>query len=155
MKRFLTFAFAFLFSGSMALMAQSSDPNASQPSTAPSASQSSDNSAQPAQADQQTSKAEKKEEKAEKKEAKAAAKGKDMRLTGWVKEDNGKVVFVNDKDKQSWDIANPDAVKGHEGHHVKVRAKLDETNHSVTIDKLTMMKKSKQSGDMKSQNPGS
>ncbi|HKW76988.1 MAG TPA: hypothetical protein VJN64_15765 [Terriglobales bacterium] len=155
MKRFLTFAFAFLFSGSMALMAQSSDPNASQPSTAPSASQSSDNSAQPAQADQQTSKAEKKEEKAEKKEAKAAAKGKDMRLTGWVKEDNGKVVFVNDKDKHSWDIANPDAVKGHEGHHVKVRAKLDETNHSVTIDKLTMMKKSKQSGDMKSQNPGS
>jgi hypothetical protein len=148
MKRFLTFAFAFLFSSSMALMAQSSDPNASQPSTAPSASQSStpqtDNSAQSTQADQQDS-------KAEKKEAKAAAKGKDMRLTGWVKEDNGKTVFVNDKDKQSWDIANPDAVKGHEGHHVKVKAKLDEANHSVTIDKLTMMKKSKQSAETKSE----
>lgn len=159
MKRFLTFAFAFLFSSSMALMAQSSDPNASQSSSAPSASQPStaqtDNSAQASQADQQASTADKKEEKAEKKEAKAAAKGKDMRLTGWVKEDNGKVVFVNDKDKQSWDIANPDAVKGHEGHHVKVKAKLDETNHSVTIDKLTMMKKGKQSGEMKSQNPGS
>lgn len=154
MKRFLTFAFAFLFTGSMALMAQSSDPNASQSSTAPSAAQSStaqtDNSAQATQADEQNPKTEKKEEKAEKKEAKAAAKGKDMRLTGWVKEDNGKVVFVNDKDKQSWDIANPDAVKGHEGHHVKVRAKLDEANHSITIDKLTMMKKSKQSGETKS-----
>lgn len=84
--------------------------------------------------------------KAEKKEAKAAAKDKDMHLTGWVKDENGKTVFVNDKDKKSWDIANPEAVKGHEGHHVKVSAKLDEANHSVTIDKLTMMKKGKQTG---------
>ena len=86
----------------------------------------------------------KKVTKAEKKEAKAAEKGKDMRLTGWVKEEAGKTVFVNDKDKQSWDISNPDAVKGHEGHHVRVKAKLDESNHSLTVDKLTMMKKSKQ-----------
>jgi hypothetical protein len=91
----------------------------------------------------------KKVAKAEKKEAKAAEKGKDMRLTGWVKEEAGKTVFVNDKDKQSWDISNPDAVKGHEGHHVKVKAKLDEANHSLTVDKLTMMKKSKQSDEMK------
>jgi hypothetical protein len=56
---------------------------------------------------------------------------------------------VNDKDKQSWDISNQDAVKGHEGHHVKVSAKLDESNHSITVDKLTMMKKSKQSDEMK------
>lgn len=92
----------------------------------------------------------KKVAKAEKKEAKAAAKNKDMRLTGWVKEEGGKDVFVNDKDKQSWDISNQDAVKGHEGHHVRVKAKLDESNHSITVDKLTMMKKSKQSGEMKS-----
>ena len=85
----------------------------------------------------------KKVAKAEKKEAKAAAKGKAMRLTGWVKEEGGKDVFVNDKDKQTWDISNQDAVKGHEGHHVKVKAKLDESNHSITVDKLTMMKKSK------------
>jgi hypothetical protein len=85
--------------------------------------------------------------KAEKSEAKAAAKGKDMSLTGWIKEEGGKDVFVNDKDKKSWDIANPDAVKGHEGHHVKVKAKLDEANHSITVDKLSMMKKSKQSGE--------
>ena len=97
-----------------------------------------------------TTKSDKKVAKAEKKEAKAAEKGKDMRLTGWVKEEGGKDVFVNDKDKQSWDISNQDAVKGHEGHHVKVKAKLDETNHSMTVDKLTMMKKSKQSGETKS-----
>ena len=96
-----------------------------------------------------SSTSDKKVAKAEKKEAKAAEKGKDMRLTGWVKEEGGKAVFVNDKDKQSWDISNQDAVKGHEGHHVRVKAKLDESNHSITVDKLTMMKKSKQSGEMK------
>src|SRR3954462_3619172 len=91
----------------------------------------------------------KKVAKAEKKEAKAAAKNKDMSLTGWVKEEGGKDVFVNDKDKQSWDISNQDAVKGHEGHHVKVKAKLDESNHSINVDKLTMMKAKKQAGEMK------
>lgn len=99
-----------------------------------------------AQSDDNAAKQDKKVAKAEKKEAKAAEKGKDIALTGWVKNDNGKTVFVNDKDKQSWEIANPDAVKGHEGHHVKVKAKLDEANHSVTIDKLTMMRAAKQSG---------
>lgn len=92
----------------------------------------------------------KKVAKAEKKEAKAAAKGKDMRLTGWVKEEGGKDVFVNDKDKQTWDISNQDAVKGHEGHHVKVKAKLDESSHSLTVDKLTMMRKAKQADKTKS-----
>jgi hypothetical protein len=97
----------------------------------------------------QSTSSDKKVAKAEKKEAKAAAKNKDMRLTGWVKEEAGKDVFVNDKDKQSWDISNQDAVKGHEGHHVRIKAKLDESNHSLNVDKLTMMKKSKQSGEMK------
>jgi hypothetical protein len=124
MKRVLTLLCAMLFTFSMALAAQSTS----------------------GQSDNDTAKQNKKVAKAEKKEAKAAEKGKDMRLTGWIKDDNGKTVFVNDKDKQSWDIANPDAVKGHEGHHVKVKAKLDEANHSVTIDKLTMMRSSKQSG---------
>src|SRR6185312_852873 len=124
MKRLLTVLCAVLFSFSMALAAQSTS----------------------AQSDDNSAKQDKKIDKAEKKEAKAAEKGKDMKLTGWVKEESGKTVFVNDKEKKSWDIANPDAVKGHEGHHVKVSAKLDEANHSVTIDKLTMMRASKQSG---------
>jgi len=124
MKRLLTVLCAVLFSFSIALAAQSTS----------------------AQSDYNSAKQDKKIDKAEKKEAKAAEKGKDMKLTGWVKEESGKTVFVNDKDKKSWDIANPDAVKGHEGHHVKVSAKLDEANHSVTIDKLTMMRASKQSG---------
>jgi uncharacterized protein YxeA len=120
MKRILILLFAFMMSAALSLAAQES---ANQ-------DQSSGNS--------------KKVQKAEKKEAKAAQKGKDMTLTGWVREMNGKTVFVNDKDKQDWDISNMDAVKGHEGHHVKVKAKLDEANHSLTVDKLTMMRKGKQ-----------
>jgi len=93
-------------------------------------------------------KSDKKVAKAEKKEAKAAEKGKSMALTGWVKDQDGKAVFENDKDKQSWTISNPDAMKGHEGHHVKVKAKLNEADHSLTVEKLTMMRKGKQSAEM-------
>lgn len=94
-------------------------------------------------------KEEKKEEKAENKEAKKADKGKAMRLTGWVKEENGQTVFVNDKDKQSWNISNPDMVKGHEGHHVHVKATLDEGNHSMNVESVKMMRQGKQSAEMK------
>jgi len=130
MKRLLTLLFAFLLSASLSLMAQ-----------------------EPTSKDQ-SSTSDKKVQKAEKKEAKAAQKGKDMSLTGWVRDQGGKTVFENDKDKQAWDISNPDAVKGHEGHHVKVKAKLDEANHSLTVDKLSMLRKGKQSGEtQKSEEP--
>lgn len=94
-------------------------------------------------------KQDKKVAKAEKKEAKAAEKDKAMSLTGWIKTENGKPVFVNDKDKASWNISNPDAVQGHDGHHVKVKAKLNESDHSVNIEKVTMLRKSKQAGEEK------
>jgi hypothetical protein len=128
MKRLLTIAFAFLVTCSMSAFAQTTSGAA--------------------QSDNQAAKTDKKVETAEKKEAKAAAKGKDMSLTGWVKQEDGKTKFVNDKDKQSWAISNPDAVKGHEGHHVAVKAKLNETDHSLTVDNLKMMRKGKQSGEM-------
>jgi hypothetical protein len=92
-------------------------------------------------------KSDRKAEKFERKEAKAAEKGKSMSLTGWVKEQDGKTVFENDKDKQDWSIANADAVKGHEGHHVKVKAKLNEADHSMNVEKLSMMRKGKQSAE--------
>ena len=124
MKRVLTLLFAFLLTTSMALVAQT------------------DNSGN-------ANKQDKKVAKAEKKEANASEKGKSMSLTGWIKTEEGKPVFVNDKDKASWTISNPDAVQGHDGHHVKVKAKLNESDHSVNIEKLTMMRKSKQAGEDK------
>jgi hypothetical protein len=137
MKRLLTLVFAFVLTSSMMGFAQYGSDNSS--------NQSGNQSSQ----DKKATKAEKKEAKAEKKEAKAAEKGKSMRLTGWIKTENDKPVFVNDKDKQTWNIANPDAVQGHDGHHVKVKAKLNESDHSVNIESLKMLRKGKQSGDMK------
>lgn len=121
MKRVLTLLFAFLLTASLSVLAQdTSNPSGS---------------------------SDKKTSKAEKKEAKAAEKGKSMSLTGWVKDQDGKTVFVNDKDKQAWNISNPDAVKGHEGHHVKVKATLNEADHSINVEKLTMLRKGKQSAE--------
>ena len=86
----------------------------------------------------------KKVAKAETKEAEAAEKGKSMKLTGWVKMEGDKTTFVNDKDKQTWNVSNGDMLKGHDGHHIKIKAKLDESNHSLTVVSMKMMRKSKQ-----------
>src|ERR1035437_9184815 len=47
---------------------------------------------------------------------KAGTSAKAASITGKISDD-GKT-FVSDKDGKSWTINNPDAVKGHEGHHV-------------------------------------
>lgn len=124
MKRLITLLFALAMTASLSLAAQ-----------------------EPASKDQTAG--DKKVQKAEKKEAKAAEKGKTMSLTGWVKDQDGKTVFINDKDKEAWSISNLDAVKGHEGHHVKIKAKLNEADHSVDVEKLTMMRKAKQTTEEK------
>jgi hypothetical protein len=86
----------------------------------------------------------KKVAKAEKKEAKASEKGKALSLTGWVKTEGDKVTFVNDKDKQSWNVQNADVMKSHDGKHVKVKATLNETDHSIMVDSVKDMSASKQ-----------
>jgi len=82
MKQLLTIAFAFLVMCSISAFAQTSDA---------------------AQTDNNAAKTDKKVAKAEKSEAKAAAKGKDMSLTGWVKNDGGKTTFVKCADKKAND----------------------------------------------------
>lgn len=86
----------------------------------------------------------KKVAKAEKKEAKASEKGKALSLTGWVKTEGDKVSFVNDKDKQTWTVQNADVLKSHDGKHVKVKATLNETDHSMTVDSVKDMAARKQ-----------
>src|SRR5579872_5802345 len=49
----------------------------------------------------------------------SSAKAKLMTLRGTVSDD-GKA-FSDDKDQKSWTVQNPEALKGHEGHHVRVR----------------------------------
>lgn len=53
--------------------------------------------------------------------------------------DDGKA-FVSDKDSKSWTISNPDAVKGHEGHHVVLTAVVDADKNAVQVMSLKMAK---------------
>ena len=48
-------------------------------------------------------------------------------LKGTVKADGDKLTFVTDKDQKAWDVANPEALKGHEGHHVQLSAHVMKT----------------------------
>jgi len=60
-------------------------------------------------------------------------------------------VFVTDKNKTILKIDNQDAVKGHEGHHVKVTGTV--TGDTLHIDSVAMLKQpkaAKQTGEHKS-----
>jgi hypothetical protein len=68
----------------------------------------------------------------------AAVATKAVDVTGTIS-DSGKT-FVSDKDNKSWTIANPDAVKGHEGHHVVLTANVDSDKNEVHVVSLAMAK---------------
>jgi pentapeptide MXKDX repeat protein len=53
--------------------------------------------------------------------------------------DDGKS-FVADKDGKSWTIVNPDAIKGHEGHHVVLNAHVYPDKMEVHVMSLKMVK---------------
>ncbi len=67
---------------------------------------------------------------------KSDAAAKPTHITGKISDD-GKT-FVSDKDGKSWTINNPDAVKGHEGHHVVLKAKVSADATSVDVQSLKM-----------------
>jgi hypothetical protein len=48
--------------------------------------------------------------------------------------------FISDKDGKSWTIVNPDAVKGHEGHHVVLNAHVYPDKMEVHVMSLQMAK---------------
>jgi hypothetical protein len=51
-----------------------------------------------------------------------------------------KVVFVTDKGKKVLNVDNPDALKGHEGHHVTVNGHVNDANGSIHVESVKMMK---------------
>jgi hypothetical protein len=61
---------------------------------------------------------------------------KSASVTGKISDD-GKS-FVSDKDGKSWTISNPDAVKGHEGHHVTLKAHVSADKNEVDVVSLKM-----------------
>jgi hypothetical protein len=69
---------------------------------------------------------------------KADASKNAVQVTGKIGDD-GKT-FVSDKNSESWTITNPDAVKGHEGHHVTLTAHVDADKNEVHVMSLKMAK---------------
>ena len=69
----------------------------------------------------------------------ASAKAPLMTLKGTVKADGDKYTFV-DKDGKSWDVMNPEELKGHEGHHVQLSAHVYADKNSIQVMSVKMAK---------------
>jgi hypothetical protein len=63
-------------------------------------------------------------------------------VKGTISED-GKTLVSDDG--KSWTIANPDAVKGHEGHHVELKGSTDASAGSIQVTSVKMLKGDKSS----------
>jgi hypothetical protein len=70
----------------------------------------------------------------------ADAKAPLMTLKGTVKAEGDKYTFVSDKDGKSWDVMNPEELKGHEGHHVQLSAHVYNDKNSIHIMSVKMAK---------------
>ena len=66
-------------------------------------------------------------------------------LKGTVKAEGDKVTFVNDADQKSWEVTNPQALKGHEGHHVQLSAHVYADKNSIHVMEVKMLKQEKPS----------
>ena len=64
-------------------------------------------------------------------------------IKGMVKADGDKLTFVSDKDKKSWDVVNPETLKGHEGHHVEVSAHVYADKDQIHVMSVKMLKAEK------------
>ncbi len=61
-------------------------------------------------------------------------------LKGTIKADGDKYTFVNDKDQKSWDVINPETLKGHEGHHVELKAHVYADKGQIHVMEVKMLK---------------
>ena len=65
------------------------------------------------------------------------ASTKPVSVTGKVSADAK--TFV-DKDNKSWTVANPEALKGHEGHEVTLKAHADAAKNEIHVVSVKMAK---------------
>jgi hypothetical protein len=75
------------------------------------------------------------QKKSETKATTATAKA--MTVVGTVSADEKS--FVNDKDKKTWTVDNPEALKGHGGHHVSLRASVDSAKNEIHVLSVKML----------------
>jgi hypothetical protein len=76
-----------------------------------------------------------------------AVKAPLMTLKGTVKADGDKYTFVSDKDGKSWDVMNPETLKGHEGHHVVLKAHVYSDKDEIHVMSVRMLKSNTMGGD--------
>lgn len=76
-----------------------------------------------------------------------SAKAPLMTLKGTVKAEGDKYTFVNDKDKKSWEVMNPEELKGHEGHHVQLSAHVYADKDAIHVMSVKMVKSGSMSDD--------
>jgi hypothetical protein len=60
-------------------------------------------------------------------------------VKGTVKAEGDKVMFVSDKDQKSWEVMNPEALKGHEGHHVELKAHVYPDKNQIHVMEVKML----------------
>jgi hypothetical protein len=103
--------------------------------------------------DKQDKNAQKRIAQAQKEMARASTKHKAIDLTGLVQAQGDKKLFLNDEDRQQWNIANPDMLRGHEGMRVKVKATPNSSDKSLLVDEVKDLKQSKAANEEKPQPP--
>lgn len=76
-------------------------------------------------------------ESADQKSASSTANPPLRTIAGKISDD-GKT-FTADKDGKQWTLKNPEDVKGHEGHHVKLQAHVYMDTNELHVVNLTMI----------------
>jgi hypothetical protein len=66
-------------------------------------------------------------------------KPKLMDIKGTVKADGDKITFVADDGGKSWDVINPETLKGHVGHHVQLSAHVYPDKGQIHVMSVTML----------------
>jgi hypothetical protein len=60
-------------------------------------------------------------------------------IRGTVKADSGKLTFVTDDDGKTWNVMNPEMLKGHEGHHVELNVHLYVDKGVIHVHSVKML----------------
>jgi hypothetical protein len=60
-------------------------------------------------------------------------------LSGTIKAEGDKLTFVSDTDQKAWTVDNPGTLKGHEGHHVQVKAHVNADKESIHIAEVKIL----------------
>ena len=68
-----------------------------------------------------------------------ASKGPNPSCVAKCIKEGAKPVFVDDAKNTVWTIDNPDAIKGHYGHHIEMTGTEDAAKKQVHISNVTML----------------